>query len=205
MKIGILGTGGMATSLGGSFVRAGHSVFLGGRRVEAAAAAAAAIGAAGHGDLSSAASYGEVLLVAVPPDAAPSLGGLLTGQVVVDCTNPLGADLMLTLPPGDSVTRRLASAAPGARVVKAFNLCHASVWTMSPPVFEGAPLVVPFCGDPAATAAMTALIRSMGCVPADCGGLDRAAYLEATAALAIGIWFGGGQARAAFPSGPDRN
>lgn len=36
------------------------------------------------------------------------------------------------------------------------------------------------------------LVRDLGCVPVDGGGLDRAALLEATAALLIGLWVGEG-------------
>jgi predicted dinucleotide-binding enzyme len=107
---------------------------------------------------------------------------------------------MLTVPPGSSVAAQIAAAAPGAAVVKAFNVCHESIWTLTPPAFEGLPLTVPYCAaTPQAGERVAALIASMGCTPADCGGLARAPYLEATAALAIGVWFTGGRARAMFP------
>ncbi|WP_406057683.1 hypothetical protein [Kribbella sp. NBC_00889] len=43
------------------------------------------------------------------------------------------------------------------------------------------------------------LVRALGCEPVQAGGLDRAKLLEATAALAIGIWVTGGDVRAMFP------
>jgi predicted dinucleotide-binding enzyme len=46
-----------------------------------------------------------------------------------------------------SAAERIAAAAPDARVVKAFNLCHVDVWRLTPPVFDGRPLAVPLCGD----------------------------------------------------------
>ncbi|WP_327010817.1 hypothetical protein OHA72_28215 [Dactylosporangium sp. NBC_01737] len=144
------------------------------------------------------------MLVAVPAGAAvavtAALAGHLAGGTVVDCTNPLqptGDGLMVTAP----VAHRLAGAAPAAHVVKAFNLCHESIWTLRPPVYEDRPLVVPFCGDdPGAVATVRDLIASIGCTPAHCGGLARATYLEATAALAIGMWFAGAEPRWAFPA-----
>ncbi|MEV6105309.1 NAD(P)-binding domain-containing protein [Streptomyces sp. NPDC051940] len=201
MRIGILGTGSMAASLGGAWVRAGHDVVVGGRDPRAAARTAARAGAAGHGALRDAADHGEAVLVALPAAAGPDVvkGLPLDGRTVIDCSNALAPEeggLMLS--PG-SAAQRLAEAVPGAHVVKAFNLCHESVWTLPRPEFEGAALAVPYCGeDPGDRVA--ALIGSMGCTPLPCGGLDRAPYLEATAALAIGIWWAGGEPRFALPS-----
>jgi len=209
MKVGILGTGGMAAALGGAWTEAGHNVLIGGRSQERAERTAGRIGAAGHGTLADAAGHGEAILVAIPATDAPQLvGGLassLAGRTVIDCTNPIVSSsdgLMLNTDGATSVARRLAAAAPDAYLVKAFNLCHENTWTLRPPIFEGVPLAVPYCADhPTAAAATQTLISSIGCTPAPCGGLARAAYLEATAALAIGLWWAGGQPRAAFPSG----
>lgn len=208
MRIGILGTGGMATTLGGAFVRAGHDVLVGGRDRAAAAATAARTGAAGHGTLADAAAYGEAVLAAVPAEVAPDLvkglADTLAGRTVIDCSNPLvPTDDGLTLSTGGttSIARRMADAAPGAQVVKAFNLCHDSIWTLPRPAFEGAPLAVPFCGDdPAALDRTAELITSLGCTPIPCGGLARAVYIEATAAFAIGAWLAGAEPRFAFPT-----
>ncbi|NUT99708.1 MAG: NADP oxidoreductase, partial [Saccharothrix sp.] len=96
---------------------------------------------------------------------------------------------------------RLAEAS-GGDVVKAFNLCHVSVWGDPAPVYEGRPLGVPVCGDsPAALEVVRELVRDAGCVPVDGGGLARAALMEATAAFVIGVWKDGGQdVRAMFPA-----
>ncbi|MFF2044534.1 NAD(P)-binding domain-containing protein [Kitasatospora sp. NPDC058170] len=209
MRIGILGTGAMAAALGGAWVRAGHEVMVGGRNAAAAARTAAAIGAAGHGGPDGAARYGEGVLVAVPAGAAPGLAAelapALAGRTVLDCTVPMapgpGGPALTTAGGTDSVAAQLAAAAPAARVAKVFGVCHESIWTLPRPVFEGAPLAVPFCTDAPAAAALTAeLITSMGCVPLACGGLDRAAVLEAAAVFAVGVWWSGGEARHVFPS-----
>lgn len=209
MRIGILGTGSMATALGGAWVRAGHKVLVGGRNVTAAATVAARIEAAGHGGLAEAAAYGEAVLMAVPADSAPrlaqELAPVLAGRTVLDCTVPMepGPDgpSLTTAGGTDSVAARIAAAAPDAGVAKVFGICHESIWTLPRPAFEGAPLAVPFCaGTPAAAALAAELITSMGCSPLPCGGLSRAALLEAAAVLAIGVWWSGGEARHAFPS-----
>ncbi|RIV41406.1 NADP oxidoreductase [Micromonospora radicis] len=207
MKIGILGTGGMAAALGGAWVAAGHDVLVGGRS-PLRARRTAELAAAGAGSLADAARHGDAVLLAVPAAAAPrlvtELADDLAGRTVVDCTNPLvptDDGLLLDVGETGSIAWRLATAAPGAYVVKAFNLCHVSSWTLRPPTFENVPLAVPFCADhPTAVAATRTLIDSIGCTPAPCGGLVRAAYLEATAALAIGMWWAGLQPRNAFPS-----
>ncbi|MFC7549700.1 NADPH-dependent F420 reductase [Plantactinospora sp. GCM10030261] len=208
MKIGVLGTGGMAAALGGAWTAAGHEVVIGGRSGEHAERIARRIGAAGHSSLRDAAAHGDAVLVAVPATVAPHLvGGLATELVdrtVIDCTNPLvptNDGLMLDSAGATSVAGQLAAVAPEAHVVKAFNLCHVSIWTLRPPTFENVPLAVPYCADTSTAAAVTeTLIGSIGCTAAPCGGLARAASLEATAALAIGLWWSGGQPRAAFPS-----
>ncbi|GAA2064639.1 NAD(P)-binding domain-containing protein [Streptomyces albiaxialis] len=182
----------MATALGGAWRRAGHEVLVAGRDRHREAAA-----------------YGDVVLAALPADVAPEvvkgLGEALAGRTVLDCTNPIvpveGEGLMLSTGGVTSVARRMAEAAPHAHVVKAFNLCHESVWTREELVYEGAPLAVPYCADDADAGARTAeLITSMGCAPLACGGLARAAYLEATGAFAIGVWWSGGETRHVFPT-----
>ncbi|MEU9298944.1 NAD(P)-binding domain-containing protein [Streptomyces sp. NPDC048269] len=207
MRIGVLGTGGMAAALGGAWARAGHEVFVGGRDGAAAEALARRIGGAGHGTPARAAEYGEVALLAVPAGAAPALAeehaAALAGRTVVDCTNPLapGPDgVMLTTRAGESVAGRIQAAAPGAHVVKAFNLVHASVWDLPAGAFGETPPAVPFCADDAHAAERVAgLITAMGWSPMPAGGLDRAVYVEATAAFVIGVWWAGGSPRLAFP------
>ncbi|GHF59889.1 NADPH-dependent F420 reductase [Streptomyces griseosporeus] len=192
MRIGILGTGNMADALGGQWRRAGHEVVAGGR-----SAATGLREAAGHGT--------DAVLVALPWQAATDVVGELAeelrGRVLIDCTNPVGPGFRLLTAGGPAAAERIAAAAPGARVVKAFNLCHEDVWRTTPPVFDGRPLAVPLCGDDeAALSVVRRLVRDLGCEPLNAGGLDRAGLLEATAALLIGLWVGeGADAQAIAP------
>ncbi|MFJ4905463.1 NADPH-dependent F420 reductase [Streptomyces sp. NPDC093249] len=198
MRIGVLGTGNMADALAAHWVRAGHEVTVGGRDPRAAERLAARLGGGARpAGLRAAAGAGEVVLAALPYGAGAEvvreLRGPLDGRVLLDCSNPVGPGFRLLTEGGPSAARRLAEAAPGARVVKAFNLCHEDVWRMRPPVFDGSPLAVPVCGDdPAALARVHELVVDAGCVPVSGGGLDRAGLLEATAALFIGLWVGEG-------------
>ncbi|MEV4947898.1 NAD(P)-binding domain-containing protein [Streptomyces sp. NPDC053755] len=210
MRVGVLGTGDMAAALGGAWARSGHEVFVGGRNTAAAGALAGRIGAAGHGTPAQAAEYGEAVLLAVPAGAAPTLArehaGALAGRTVVDCTNPLHpgpGGVMLTTGAGESVAGLIGAAAPAARVVKAFNLVHVSMWDHPAGAFGPVPPAVPFCADdPGAAGHVTELITGMGWTPMPAGGLDRAAYVEATAAFVIGVWWDGGSPALAFPEPP---
>ncbi|WP_225823187.1 NADPH-dependent F420 reductase [Streptomyces naphthomycinicus] len=191
MRIGILGTGGMARALGEPWERAGHEVVAAGRS---------------RGDVRAAAAHGtDAVLLAVPYTAAvdvvTGLAPVLAGRVLIDCTNPVGPGFGLRTAGGPAAAERIAAAAPAARVVKAFNLCHESVWRLTPPVFAGRPLAVPLCGDDEdALAVVRRLVRDLGCVPLAAGGLDRAGLLEATAALLIRLWVGeGADAQAIAP------
>ncbi|MEU3602471.1 NAD(P)-binding domain-containing protein [Streptomyces sp. NPDC006798] len=196
MRIGVLGTGGMADALAGHWARAGHRIVVGGRDPGAAERLAARLGpGAGAGGLRDAAGFGEVVLVALPygagGDVVRELRDELAGKTLLDCSNPVGPGFRLLTGGGPSAARLLADAAPGARVVKAFNLCHVDVWRMLPPVFEGRPLAVPVCGDDErALVRVGELVRDAGCEPLAAGGLERAGLLEATAALYIGLWVG---------------
>ncbi len=206
MRIGVLGTGNMADALATHWVRAGHEVLVGGRDAARAERLARRIGpGAEPGGLRAAAAFGEVVLAALPfgagAEVVRELRAELDGTVLVDCSNPVGPGFRLLTDGGPSAARRLADAAPGAAVVKAFNLCHEDVWRMRPPVFDGRPLAVPLCGDDAAALAkVSELVRDAGCRPVAGGGLDRAGLVEATAALFIGLWVGeGADAQAIAP------
>ncbi|WP_326955984.1 MULTISPECIES: NADPH-dependent F420 reductase [unclassified Amycolatopsis] len=179
MRIGIFGTGAMATALGPHWTNAGHELRVAGR---------------GTGTWAEVAAFADAVLLAIPADAVFDVlpkAGPLRGKVLVDCTNqpgPTGTEP----PPGTPVATRIAAAAPGAHVVKAFNLAHVDVWRKPP-----ATLTVPLCGDdPAALDVVRTLVRDVGCTPVLGGGLDRAHLLEATAAFAIGLWFAGEDAQA---------
>ncbi|MEU1286764.1 NAD(P)-binding domain-containing protein [Kitasatospora sp. NPDC005856] len=205
MRIGIAGTGSMARALGARWARAGHDVLVGGRDTDRAAALAERIGARA-GTLRDAARHGrDAVLLAVPYAAAvgvaAGLGDTVRGRTLIDCTNPVAPGFLLETGGGPSAAERIAAAVPAASVVKGFNLCHESVWSLTPPVFGGRPLAVPLCGDDAAAlATVRGLVRDLGCEPVNGGGLHRAGLLEATAAFLIGLWVGeGADAQAIAP------
>jgi predicted dinucleotide-binding enzyme len=197
LRIGVLGSGGMAEALGGRWAAAGHEVMIGGRSPRRSAEVAARVGAVA-GSPADAVAFGDAVLLAVPAAVAAEVLGHAPGRVVVDCTNSVVAGRFVLDEP--RAAARLASTS-GAHVVKGFNLCHVDVWRRPSLVFEGRPLGVPLCGDSAeALEVVRALVRSIGCVPVDGGPLERAELLEATTAFAIGLWVGGADVRSMFPS-----
>ncbi|MCX4740889.1 NADPH-dependent F420 reductase [Streptomyces antibioticus] len=214
MRIGVLGTGNMADALATHWARAGHEVTIAGRDAHKAERLATRIGeGAKAAGLRAAAESGHVVLAALPYGAGAEvvrdLHAALEGRVLLDCSNPVGPGFRLLTEGGPSAAQLLAAAAPGAHVVKAFNLCHEDVWRIRPPVFDGRPLAVPVCGDDeTALARVRELVRNVGCEPVTGGGLERAGLLEATAAMFIGLWVGeGADAQAiapplAYASGP---
>ncbi|HET6865826.1 MAG TPA: NAD(P)-binding domain-containing protein [Solirubrobacteraceae bacterium] len=197
MNIGIIGAGRMAGALGANFAKAGHQLRVGARNPEAAADLAQKLGGGtAHGDIANAARFGEVILLAVKRSGiteALAAAGDLRGKPLIDCNN-LGPD-----PEGGISIAETIRQESGASVVKAFNCCHFHVWRMSPPVFDGRRLAVPYCGDDSvAKACARALIEQMGCRPLDLGGLGKALHIEYLAAIVIGLLFGGADPNTVF-------
>ena len=196
MKIGFVGYGSMAEALGSRWA-GGNEVFFGGRDPAKAARLAETIGrGAAHGTGAEAVAFGDVVVLATPHeavfDAMRDAGGPATfaGKVVIDINNPVvgygTGDFHVTNYEGKSLAEAIAAFSPGARVVKAFNMCQAKVWTMDPPVFDGRRLVTLFCGDDAAAKGVVAtLIAEIGSKPVDLGELRYARLLEPAAAIVI--------------------
>jgi predicted dinucleotide-binding enzyme len=143
----------MTEALAGQWSRAGHEVLVGGRSPDKSAALAERIGARA-GTLAEAAEFGDAVLLAVRCEGladtleqAGAVSGALAGKTVIDCGNAVDiTDFSLVSWEGKSLAEQAQHLAPGSHVVKAFNLCHAKVWQMRPPVFNGSPLAVPFAG-----------------------------------------------------------
>lgn len=197
MMIATLGTGAMTEALVPHWVKAGHDVVLGGRDEHRAGLLASELGARGSG-LATAADEADVVLLAVrwegvdwTLEQAGAQGGRLAGKVLVDCTNPVEVEhFTLTTDGRESLAEHVARLT-GARVVKAFNLCHAAVWR-NVPRLDGRPLVVPMATDDRDAAEVVGeLVRLVGGEPLDAGPLAQARHLEAMAAIVIRLLFGG--------------
>ena len=127
-----------------------------------------------------AAAWGEVVVIAMPygalAEALPALGDL-TGKVVLDAVNNLGA-----APAAPAVAAEIAGMLPGARVVKAFNTIGWNV--MADPAFGGERADSYICGDDDAAKGIAAeLSRALGFEVVDAGPLASATLLEGLALL----------------------
>ncbi|MFI7454755.1 NADPH-dependent F420 reductase [Nonomuraea sp. NPDC049714] len=195
MRIGIFGAGAMADALGTRWAAAGHELMVTGRTPAKARALAGKWGGRA-GQAGEVAEFADVALIAVLYQGMPAMldtiGTALSGKPIVDCNNPVEVEhFTMTTAPGTSLAMEIARAT-GGHVVKAFNLCHALVWQMEPPLFDGRRLVVPYCGDDAgALEATRLLIGDLGAEPLPAGDLRHALHLEAMAAIVISLLFGG--------------
>lgn len=145
MRIGVLGRGNIASGLGAGWRAAGHEVLTGSR--------------SGDVSLAEAGGFGDVVLLAVPADAVPEvLVHVPPGRVVIDCTNDVTPGFLVAHP-----YEGILAARPDLQVVKAFNLCHDSVWRAPSRVFDGRPLAVPMCGPAEAKEVVARLASDLGC------------------------------------------
>jgi 8-hydroxy-5-deazaflavin:NADPH oxidoreductase len=193
MDVTIIGTGNMARGIGSRVLAGGHNLTVVGKDSQSAEAVAAELGdgasvkTAVTGDPIEA----EVLVLAVYyPDARAAVeqhGDQLAGTTVVDISNPVNETYDgLVVPPDGSATQELASLAPGARFVKAFNTTFAG--TLAAGEVSGHKLDVLIAGDDdEAKATVATLARDGGLNPIDAGPQQRARELEALGLLHIGL------------------
>jgi predicted dinucleotide-binding enzyme len=174
--------GNVGAALGRRWVEAGHEVVFGARDPADPRAKGTAGGMKARlASVPEAVAAAEVVALAVPFPAvgdALSSAGDLTAKVLLDCTNPLTADLSgLTLGTTTSGGEQVASLARGARVVKIFNTTGAG--NMADPRYGDAPPTMLYAGDDAAAKAVAArLARDVGFDPVDVGPLSAARVLE---------------------------
>lgn len=148
MRIAVLGTGVVGTTIGTRLVEQGHEVRMGSRTADNERAfgwVMAAGGAASQGDYADAAAFGEVVLNCTSGTGtldALTLAGSpsLDRKILIDISNPL--DFSQGMPPTlfvcntSSLAEQIQQSFPGALVVKALNTVTASVM-VQPKLVEG--------------------------------------------------------------------
>ena len=198
MRVGILGTGGVAQNLGTGFLAKGHEVVIG-TRDPAKTLAKDKPDQTGTPPLSAwlkqnpkarlatlaeAAQAGEIVVLAVHganvAEAVQQAGpDHLAGKLVLDTSNPLefgasGAHKPKSIP--DSCLQVAQRAAPKAHFVKAFN-CTPGPSMVDPKQPGGGDQLI--CGDDAKAKEQTAkILKEFGWGVADVGGSDMAPYVE---------------------------
>ena len=203
MKIAIIGAGNVGKALGKSFVRAGHSVVYAATNADHSRQAAEAVGGTVAASAREAAEGADIVVLAVPyasagRQVAAEIAPAVAGKIVIDVTNPLGADGGLATQGGVSAAEEFAKWLPGAHVVKAFNTLFASI--QGDPRALGTEVDAFFAtDDDAARTAAAALLKSLGFRPVNVGPLARARELEGMAFLNIHLQMStGGDWRSAY-------
>jgi predicted dinucleotide-binding enzyme len=188
MRIAVIGSGNVGSGFARAAVQAGHEVVVTAAHPEKARALADEIGARAAAGNAEAVEGAQVVVLAVPGSAAPSVAAEVapaaSGAVLVDASNPLNetfSDLAIEGTSGAEAVQRAAGDVP---VVKAFNTIFASRY--SAPTENGQPLHVLLAGDDAqAKDTVAELAGSLGFAPVDAGGLRLARSLEEIAFLNI--------------------
>lgn len=165
-RIAIMGDGNVGSALARGLQRAGHEVRSVGKD---------------KGAMREAASWGEVVVLAVPfgaiDDVVREVGDALAGKTVVDVTNALDTSMNLAVGFTTSGAEELQKKLPEARVVKAFNTVFAQ--HMDSGRLGDKPLTAFVAADDAgAKKTALELARGIGFDAVDAGPLKNARLLE---------------------------
>lgn len=198
MKIGIIGAGNIGGNLGVLWAKKGHDIRFGVRNPEAEKELAArAGGRTAATDVRAAAAFGDVVVLAVPWEAVPSVlaqAGDLSGKVLIDCTNPIRWENGPVVAIEGSGAQEIAKRTPGAKVVKAFNTLGAE--HLQAPKFGAYKADVYIATDDASARNVAAsLARELGFDVVDAGPLRNARLLEHLAVLWVHLATQGGMGR----------
>jgi predicted dinucleotide-binding enzyme len=198
MNVGIIGSGNMGASMGKAWARKGHQVlFSFSRNPRDLKAVADSTGPnARTGTPAEAATFGEVILLAVPWGAVPVAlreAGDLAGKVLFSCVNCLKPDFSgLAVGTTTSAAEEIAKLAPGAKVVEAIPPM-AQILASESHRLGGQQLSVFSCGDDSdAKQRVARLLSDLDLEPVDAGPLSSARYTEPAGMLAVQLAYGMG-------------
>jgi 8-hydroxy-5-deazaflavin:NADPH oxidoreductase len=178
-KIGVIGSGKIGGTIGGLWVKAGHSVLFSSRHPEGLKDMVSGLGAlAQAGTVDQAVAFGDVLFIAVPYGAVPQVGeqhaAAMKGKVMLDACNAVAGRDGQAL--ADEVERDGIGVVsqkylPGTRLVRAFNTMGVGVFAKEANRPDPK-LAVPIAGDDAEAVQLAAgLVRDAGFDPVVVGKL----------------------------------
>jgi predicted dinucleotide-binding enzyme len=186
MKIGILGSGSVAKTLGSGFLKHGHEAMLSSREPAKLDEWLKENPKGKKGTFAEAAKFGELIVLAAKGSEAAKVldlaGAANLGKTVIDTSNPI-ADapptngvLAYFTSYGDSLLERLQKQFPSAKLVKAFNSVGAG--QMVNPQFKDRPTMF-ICGnDDGAKAQVAGVLEQFGWEAADMGKVEAARAIE---------------------------
>jgi len=176
LRIGVIGSGHIGSTIGGLWAKAGHPVLFSSRHPDELKELVTGLGPlARSGTVSQAISFGEALLVAVPYGALPQLGkdNVFAGKITLDACNAVpardGAIAEEVEQNGVGITSQKYLA--GARLVRAFNTLSYMIFAHEANRADPR-LAVPIAGDDAeAVEVAQRLVRDAGFEPVLVGKL----------------------------------
>ncbi len=193
-KIGVIGSGDVAKSLGKGLVKLGNEVMMGTRNPEKLAEWHKEVNKASIGSFEDAASFGDMIFLCCKGteiDSAIDLAGIehFSSKVLVDVTNPLIIQnnepiprLAIGFP--DSNGLHLQLLLPKAKVIKAFNMVP-SAYMANAKLQEGNPDLFIAGNDAVAKKQVMDIASAWGWQVTDIGHIDQSYLLEALAMLWI--------------------
>ena len=193
MKVGIIGSGVVAQTLGAGFLKHGHEVEIGTREPAKLKDWAAKHNGATVKPFAEAAGFGEVVVLAVAGEAALEAlkqagAAAIAGKTVIDACNPIGGGppvngvLSFFTPQNESLMEQLQKAYPSAHFVKAFNSVGSG--QMVNPEFAGGRPTMFICGnDKEAKATVARILDQFGWDTEDMGAIEAARPIEALCML----------------------
>jgi 8-hydroxy-5-deazaflavin:NADPH oxidoreductase len=189
-RIGVIGSGHIGGTIGGLWVRAGHSVLFSSRHPDDLKDLVTGLGErAQAGTVDQAIAFGDVLFIAVPYAALPQIGrdygAALKGKIMLDACNAVAPR------DGEAIAREVEQEGvgvvsqkylSGVRLVRAFNTLNYKIFASE--ANRPAPkLAVPIAGDDAdAVETAATLVRDAGFDPVVVGKLADAARFQRGAA-----------------------
>jgi predicted dinucleotide-binding enzyme len=189
MRIGIIGSGDVAQSLGNGLVEAGHRVMLGTRdtsKRELAAWRKKSDKSRSLGSTTEAASFGDIAILAVAwhaaEDVLAQVRPQLSGKVVIDVTNPLvyHEDSAPTLSVGHTISAGeiVQQCLPDSHVVKTLNIIN-HTHIVRPKYQEGIPIMFVCGNNDSAKKQAHEILIDLGWVDSlDIGSIEKARVLE---------------------------
>jgi 8-hydroxy-5-deazaflavin:NADPH oxidoreductase len=185
MKIAFIGYGHVGAPLADHLQRVGHHVTLAANDPTSESVKKAL---AKNADFTVAVpkvavSDAEVVFLATPFQAneavLKAVADEIRGKILIDCTNPVGANLSHGLNSKQSGSDMVQALAPDAKVVKAFTIYgFENLEDSSYPGYNVKPVMM-YCGnDSGAKKIVNELIAQLGWHPLDVGGLGQALHLE---------------------------
>ena len=177
-KIGLIGSGRQGGARGVLFAKAGYPVLFSSRHPEELKDVVAKAGPNAKAGLpQDAATFGDIVVIAVPYGVTPQIGkdyaALMKGKIVIDLGNPREDrdGPMATDAKARGTGVATAGYIPGVRLVRAFN-AHSFVQVERDAHRSGEKLGIPVAGDdPAAVKTVVQLVIDSGFDPVVTGNL----------------------------------